>query len=160
MPRLSAGIALYRRTPRGLELFLVHPGGPYWAAKDDGAWSFPKGEYEDNEAPLAAARREYREETGFEVDGDFVALDPVKQKGGKVVQVFAVEGNCDPARIRSNTFTMEWPPRSGQTAVFPEVDRAGWFAPTEAKRKLNPAQSPIVDQLSQILDVRHLGTRS
>lgn len=153
MPRLSAGIALYRRTPRGLELFLVHPGGPFWAKKDDGAWSFPKGEYEDDEAPLAAARREYREETGFEVDGDFVALDPVKQKGGKVVQVFAVEGNCDPARIRSNTFTMEWPPRSGQTAAFPEVDRAGWFAPTEAKRKLNPAQSSIVDQLCRVLGI-------
>lgn len=124
MPRLSAGIVLYRRTSQGIELFLVHLGGPYWAKKDDGAWSFPKGEYEEGDDPLTVARRELHEETGFEIDGDFLALDPVQRKGGKIVQLYAVEGNCDAGAIRSDTFTMEWPPRSGRHVEFPEVDRA------------------------------------
>lgn len=148
MSRRSAGIVLYRRTAGGLEVFLVHPGGPFWKNKDDGAWSFPKGEYDEGEDPLAVARREFREETGFDVEGDLIPLEPIRQKGGKVVQLFAVEGDCDAAAIRSNTFTTEWPPRSGRQVEFPEVDRAGWFDPVEAKRKLNAAQAAVVDQIS------------
>jgi len=151
MPRLSAGIVLYRRRESGVELFLVHPGGPFWARKDDGAWSFPKGEYGDGEEPLAVARREFLEETGRAITGAVIPLDPITQKGGKVVRLFAVEGDCDPATIRSNTFRMEWPPRSGRMAEFPEVDRAAWFAPDEARRKLNPAQATAIDHLLVIL---------
>ena len=153
MPRQSAGLALYRRTETGIEFFLVHPGGPFWAKKDDGAWSFPKGEYEEGEDALAVARREFREETGVEIDGAFVPLEPIRQKGGKVVQLFAVEGDCDAGAIRSNTFTLEWPPRSGRSAEFPEVDRAGWFGPAEAKRKINSAQAAAVDQICEAAGV-------
>jgi predicted NUDIX family NTP pyrophosphohydrolase len=144
---------LYRKKPAGVELFLVHPGGPFWKNKDDGAWSFPKGEYEEGEAPLTVAQREFREETGFDVAGDFTPLEPIRQKGGKIVQLFAVEGDCDAAAVRSNRFTMEWPPRSGRTAEFPEVDRAGWFAPADARRKLNSAQAAAVDQLCDQLEM-------
>lgn len=150
MPRQSAGIALFRRTTSGIELFLVHPGGPFWARKDDGAWSFPKGEYTGGDDPLAVARREFLEETGVALEGEFVPLDPIRQQGGKVVRLFAVEGDCDADAIRSNTFTMEWPPRSGRTAEFPEVDRAAWFAPVDAHRKLNSAQAAAVDQVRDI----------
>lgn len=151
MPRLSAGLVVYRRGAKGIELFLVHPGGPYWSKKDAGAWSFPKGEYSEGEDPLAVARREYEEETGCTVDGDFIPLGPITQRGGKVVRLFAIEGDCDASAIRSNTFTMEWPPKSGRAAEFPEVDRAGWFSPEDAKEKLNPAQVAAVDEIVALL---------
>jgi predicted NUDIX family NTP pyrophosphohydrolase len=152
MPRTSAGIALYRRTQAGVEVLLVHPGGPYWAAKDAGAWSFPKGEYGDGEDALTVARRELEEETGVVVDGDFVPLGTAKQAGGKVVSLWAVEGDCDASATRSNTFLMEWPPRSGRRVEFPEVDRAEWFATATAREKLNPGQMPFIDRLCE-----HLG---
>ena len=138
---------MYRRSGDSLEVFLIHPGGPFWAKKDVGAWSIPKGEYAEDENPLAAARREFREETGFDVDGEFVSLAPVRQKSGKVVSAWAVEGSIDAGAIESNTFSMEWPPKSGRQAEFPEVDKAGWFSPEEARLKLNPAQVAFVDSL-------------
>jgi len=141
----SAGIVMYRRAERGVELLLVHFGGPMWAKKDGGAWSFPKGEIEADEDALTAARREFEEELGTAVDGDFVALEPVKQKGGKVIELFAVAGDLDVGAIRGNTFTMEWPPRSGRRAEFPEVDRAAWFGLEEARRKLLPSLLPVLD---------------
>lgn len=152
MPRSSAGILMYRRGRDAVELFLVHPGGPFWARKDLGAWSIPKGEYEAGEDPLAAARREFQEETGFEARGDFIPLGSLRQPSGKVIAIWAVEGTCDAAAIRSNPFSMEWPPRSGHMAEFPEVDRAGWFTPTEARAKLTRGQIPVVDAL-----LAHLG---
>jgi predicted NUDIX family NTP pyrophosphohydrolase len=147
VPRTSAGVALYRRRGREIELFLTHPGGPFWKNKDDGAWTFPKGEYVEPEEPLAAARREFSEETGFEVSGAPIDLGEVKQKGGKLVRLFAFEGDCDPTAIRSNSFRAEWPPRSGRYAEFPEVDRAGWFTPDDARRKLLASQVEFVDRL-------------
>jgi predicted NUDIX family NTP pyrophosphohydrolase len=143
---MSAGIALYRRVRDSIEIFLVHPGGPFWKNKDDGAWTFPKGEYKEGEEPLAAARREFREETGFEVDGEPIDLGSVEQSA-KVVRLWAVEGDCDASAVRSNTFFKEWPPKSGRQQEFPEVDRAGWFSPDEARRKLLAAQVPFVDRL-------------
>ena len=154
MPRLSAGIVLYRSRGRDLELFLVHPGGPFWANKDAGAWSFPKGEYSEGEDPLTVARREFREETGYSLEGEFIPLAPRKQRGGKVVSLWAVEGDCDADGIRSNTFEMEWPPRSGKRVGFPEVDRAGWFSPVAAKEKINPGQAPAIDELRERLGLR------
>ena len=153
MPRTSAGIALYRRAGDGIELFLAHPGGPFWRNKDDGAWTFPKGEYTVDEDPLVAARREFREEIGLDLDGEFIDLGAVKQSGGKIVRVFAAEGDCDPAAIRSNTFKQVWPPKSGRYVEFPEVDRAGWFAPADARRKLLSAQAEFVDRLCDRLGV-------
>ena len=150
MPRVSAGIALYRRRGPDIEIFLVHFGGPFWAKKDDGAWTFPKGEHDDSEDPLAAARREFREETGFEIDGDFLPLDPVKQSG-KTIRLWAVEGDCDADAVRSEVFSVEWPPKSGQQQEFPEIDRAAWFSPEEAMRKLVPSQTGFVDQLLRAL---------
>lgn len=152
MPRRSSGIALYRRAGTGIEIFLVHMGGPFWAKKDDGAWTFPKGEYEEGEDPLAVARREFREETGFDVGGELVELAPVNQRG-KVIRLWAVEGDCDAGAIRSNTFTIEWPPKSGRQREFPEVDRAGWFSPSAARRKLVPAQTVFVDQICEHLGI-------
>lgn len=147
MPRTSAGIALFRRAGGRLELFLAHPGGPFWRNKDEGAWTFPKGEYTGDEAPLIAARREFREEIGLDLDGEFIDLGVVKQSGGKVVRVFAIEGDCDPATIRSNTFKQVWPPKSGRYEEFPEVDRAGWFSSSEAMVKLIVAQREFVGRL-------------
>jgi predicted NUDIX family NTP pyrophosphohydrolase len=152
MPKTSAGILMYRRAGESIELFLVHPGGPYWAKKDLGGWSVPKGEYEPDEDPLVAARREFAEETGFDVDGDFIPLAPVKQKGGKVVSAWAVEGSIDASAIRSNMFSMEWPPRSGRQQEFPEVDRAGWFGVAEARLKLNASQVAFIDELCERLN--------
>jgi predicted NUDIX family NTP pyrophosphohydrolase len=152
LPKRSAGIVLYRRTDGGPELLLVHPGGPFWAKKDDGAWSIPKGEYAEADDPLAAALREFEEETGTALDGaGAVELGSVVQRAGKVVTAWALEGDLDPATIASNTFTMEWPPRSGRTAEFPEVDRAAWFGRAEARRKLVPAQAELVDRLDERL---------
>jgi len=148
----SAGLLMYRR--RGeLEVLLVHPGGPFWARRDDGAWTIPKGEIEtsNHEEALATARREFQEETGMVPEGPFVALTPVQQKGGKVVHAWAFAGDCDPATLTSNTFTMEWPPRSGKFAEFPEVDRAGFFGLAEARVKLNPAQVAWLDELGRVL---------
>ncbi|MBV9571920.1 MAG: NUDIX domain-containing protein [Alphaproteobacteria bacterium] len=141
----SAGILMFRRTGAEFEFFLVHPGGPFWKKKDEGAWTVPKGAIEDGEDPLAAARREFTEETGFSVDGDFVELGTFKQPGGKHVLVWAMEGDCDPAKLTSNDFEMEWPPRSGKRQRFPEVDRGGWFSDAEARDKLLIGQRPLLD---------------
>jgi predicted NUDIX family NTP pyrophosphohydrolase len=153
MPVRSAGILLFRRPAGGLELLLVHPGGPFWARKDAGAWSIPKGEHADGEDALACARREFEEETGTVPPvGALVALGEVRQRSGKRVSAWAAEGDLDAGAVRSNTFTVEWPPRSGRMQEFPEVDRAGWFAPDAARRALIPAQSAFVDRL-----LEHLG---
>jgi predicted NUDIX family NTP pyrophosphohydrolase len=147
MPLHSAGLLLYRIRNGRLELFLAHPGGPFWAGKDDGVWSLPKGLIEAGEDPLAAARREFAEETGHVVDGDFVPLGELKQKGNKIVHAWAVEGEIDAADIKSNTFAAQWPPNSGQWQRFPEVDRAGWFTVAEARNKILPGQAAFIDRL-------------
>lgn len=147
----SAGLILYRRYQDAWQIFLVHPGGPYWKTKDRGAWSIPKGQFEPGEDPLAAARREFTEETSLALAGPFVPLTPVKQPGGKTVHAWTVEGDCDPAGIRSNTFSMEWPPRSGRQREFPEVDRAGWFGLNEARERITKGQRGFLDQLRALL---------
>jgi predicted NUDIX family NTP pyrophosphohydrolase len=148
----SAGIVLYRLKGDDLEVLLVHPGGPFWVNKDAGAWSIPKGEYEDAEDPEACARREFREETGTELaPGQLAGLGSVKQKSGKHVTAWAAEGDLDPATVISNTFEMEWPPRSGGKQSFPEVDRAEWFDLDTARQKLNPAQAAFIDRLADLL---------
>ena len=145
----SAGLLVYRR--RGeLEVFLVHPGGPYWAKKDLGAWSLPKGEFAEGEEPFDAAKREFTEETGFPVDGEFRQLDPLKQRGGKIIYAWAVEGDGDAAQIKSNSFSLEWPPKSGRMQSFPEVDRAAWFNVAEARKRILTGQVGFIDQLSAI----------
>jgi predicted NUDIX family NTP pyrophosphohydrolase len=149
----SAGLIMYRFKDSQLEVLLVHPGGPFWAKKDNGAWSIPKGEYSDDEEPLKVARREFKEETGHKADGDFMPLKPIKQPGGKVISAWAVEGDCDAGMIKSNTFTMQWPPRSGKRAAFPEVDRAGWFAVNRARQKILKGQRGFLEELSEILRV-------
>ncbi len=151
MPKSSAGLVLYRVRGRGLEVLLVHPGGPFWARKDAGAWTIPKGEVETEEDLLDAARREFEEELGFSPDGDFIPLGTITQKAGKVVRAWALEGDCDPAGIKSNSFTIEWPPRSGKQQAFPEVDRAAFFGIEEAKRKINPAQVELLSRLQEIV---------
>jgi predicted NUDIX family NTP pyrophosphohydrolase len=148
MAKKSAGILLYRIDDGALEVLLAHPGGPFWARKDMGAWTIPKGEIAEGEEPLEAARREMAEETGIEAGGPAIPLAPIRMKGGKTVIAFAVLGDCDPASIRSNTFSMEWPPGSGQQQEFPEIDRAQWFAIKEAKGKILPAQIPLLEQLA------------
>jgi len=152
MPQRSAGILLYRRRRGAVEVLLVHPGGPFWANKDDGAWSIPKGVYEPGEDPLAAARREFAEETGAQLEGEATALGSFRQSAAKIVDVWAVEGEFDPAGLESNTFTMEWPPRSGNMRDVPELDRAEWFTPEAASRKLLKGQRQILEAL-----LRHLG---
>ncbi len=150
MPKLSAGILLYRKTNGRLEVFLVHPGGPFWQNKDLGAWSIPKGEYIAGEDPQAAARREFEEETGQTLPGgELVPLAEIKQPSGKIVSAWALEGNCS-VEIRSNTFSLEWPPKSGKHLDFPEVDRAGWFEIADARAKLLPGQHGFLDQLAQL----------
>jgi predicted NUDIX family NTP pyrophosphohydrolase len=141
----SAGILLWRRKARGYEFFLVHPGGPFWKNRDDGAWTIPKGAIEPEEDPLAAARREFAEETGFTVDGKFVELGSFKQPGGKRVLVWALEGDCDADKLTSNEFEMDWPPRSGKRQSFPEVDRGSWFSESEARDKFLIGQRPMLD---------------
>jgi predicted NUDIX family NTP pyrophosphohydrolase len=146
----SAGVLLYRRRGMAIEVLLVHPGGPFWARKDDGAWSIPKGEYEDGEDARACALREFAEELGAPPpDGELVDLGEVRQKSGKVVTAWALAGDADADAIRSNTFTMEWPPRSGTTREFPEVDRAAWFGLDEARARILPAQAPLLDRLAE-----------
>lgn len=152
MPRLSAGILLYRRRRGDVEVLLVHPGGPYWAKKDDGAWSLPKGEYGDRDDPLAAARREFTEELGRAVPaGRMLPLGEVTQKGGKRVSAWAVEGDLDSTVVGRSTFELEWPPRSGRVQRFPEVDRAGWFTLDAAHAKLLAAQTPFLDRIAELL---------
>jgi predicted NUDIX family NTP pyrophosphohydrolase len=155
MPQRSAGILLYRRRGGAVEVLVVHPGGPFWAKKDDGAWGIPKGGYALGEVPLAAAKREFREETGARVEGETIALGAFRQSAAKIVEVWAVEGEFDPANLESNTFSMEWPPRSGRVGEFPEVDRAEWFTPEEAARKILAGQRPVLEAL-----LRHLGLSS
>jgi predicted NUDIX family NTP pyrophosphohydrolase len=157
--RLSAGILLYRLGDTGLEVLLAHPGGPYFARKDYGAWTIPKGEpssEEEDAAPaslLRIARREFEEETGHRLsDRDPIALGSISQRGGKAVHAWAIEDDLDPATARSNTFEIEWPPRSGRRATFPEVDRVAWFGPEEARRRIRPAQVPLLDQLEAALE--------
>jgi predicted NUDIX family NTP pyrophosphohydrolase len=148
MARRSAGLLLYRRRDGAVELLLVHPGGPLWARRDAGAWSIPKGEVGEGEDPRAVALREFEEETGHPAPrGELVALGEVRQRGGKLVTAWAAAGDLDPAAITSNTFTLEWPPRSGRRREFPEVDRAGWFDPATAREKLLAAQAELVDRL-------------
>jgi predicted NUDIX family NTP pyrophosphohydrolase len=151
MAATSAGLLLFRRTAAGVEVLLVHPGGPLWARKDAGAWSIPKGEIAPGEAPLAAAIREVAEELGLPIAGNFVALTPRRQAGGKVVHAWAVEAEFDPAGLVSNTFEMEWPPRSGRRQAFPEIDRAAWFTLDQARAKINPGQAGMLDELQSRL---------
>jgi predicted NUDIX family NTP pyrophosphohydrolase len=147
MPKQSAGILLYRIRDKRLQLFLIHPGGPFFRNKDDGVWSIPKGEFEDGEEALAAAKREFEEETGQSISGKFIPLDPITQKGGKKVFCWAVEGDIDHETITSNIFEIEWPLRSGRKQTFPEVDRAGWFEVEAAKTKINEAQIGLIEEL-------------
>jgi len=147
LPKRSAGLLLFREVGRRLEILLAHPGGPFWAKKDDGAWSIPKGEFPDGEDPLAAAKREFAEETGFTPDGQFVPLKPVRQAGGKVVYAWAVRGDFEPQRLKSNTFSLEWPPKSDRRQEFPEIDRVAWFTLDVGRRKILKAQSSFLDQL-------------
>lgn len=154
MPKASAGLLLFREVGRGLEVLLVHPGGPFWAKKDDGAWSIPKGELEGEEDALTAAKRELTEETGFAVSGEAIPLAPLRQPGGKIVHAWAMRADLDPSGLRSNTFTMEWPPRSGVQREFPEVDRAAWFSVEAAARKILKGQVGFLAQLEQRLAAR------
>src|SRR5436190_3387104 len=140
MPKVSAGLLMYRRRGGRLQVLLVHPGGPFWRNKDAGAWTIPKGEVPDGEDLLSAARREFEEELGVRPEGTFAPLTVVREKGGKQVHAWCVEGDLDTAAVRSNTFMMEWPPKSGKQAEFPEVDRAEWFDLPAAREKINPAQ--------------------
>ncbi|HEY3727317.1 MAG TPA: NUDIX domain-containing protein [Solirubrobacteraceae bacterium] len=147
----SAGILLHRYVPGGLQVLLVHPGGPIWARRDLGAWSIPKGEYEIEEDPRVAARREFEEELGSPLpEGETVDLGEIRQKSGKVVKAWAVAGDLDVDRVTSNEFELEWPPKSGRRQRFPEVDRAQWFGLEEAREKINPAQAALLDRLSEI----------
>ena len=148
---ISAGILAFRRTGRRLEVLLGHPGGPYWRKRDEGAWSIPKGVVVSDDL-LACARREFNEETGLTADGEFVALAPVKQKSGKTVHAFALEADFDLSGVTSNSFEMEWPPRSGRMQSFPEVDRVAWFDLSTARRKILPGQLPFIDELVERLE--------
>jgi predicted NUDIX family NTP pyrophosphohydrolase len=147
----SAGLLLYRRRNEALEVFLVHPGGPFWARKDLGAWSIPKGEYGEGEDPLDAARREFTEETGFAAPTNAIALGEVKQAGGKLVVAWAAEGECDSDRLVSNVCSIEWPPRSGKTIEIPEVDRGTWFTFEAAREHILISQQPLLERLAGIL---------
>jgi predicted NUDIX family NTP pyrophosphohydrolase len=151
--KTSGGILLYRLRDGAVEVFLVHPGGPFWAKKDAGAWSIPKGEFEAGEDALEAAKREFSEETGSAIAGDFIALSPVKQASGKIVRAWAVRGDIDAAAIASNTFEMQWPPRSGVTREFPEVDRGGWFSLAVAREKLVSPQRALLDELRAMIGI-------
>ena len=147
MAARSAGLLMYRRFAETVEVLLVHPGGPFWAKKDAGAWSIPKGECEPGEEPLAAAIREFREETGLQPEPPYLPLTPIRQRGGKIVEAWAFEGDCDPSSLTSATVSIEWPRGSGRRHEFPEVDRASWFDLEEARRRILPAQAPLLDEL-------------
>ena len=150
----SAGIVLYRRRDDEWQVLLLHMGGPFWARKDAGAWTIPKGEYGTDEDPLAAARREFLEETGSAVEGPFLPLEPIRQRNGKLVTAWAVQGDFDPAQLRSNLFSMEWPPRSGRMQEFPEADRAAWYTLAEARTRMPAGQTMLLDQLEERLNTR------
>lgn len=147
MAKQSAGILLYRIADNQLQVFLVHPGGPFFKNKDDGGWSIPKGEFADDENPLDAAKREFLEETGQSVDGNFIELTTIRQKGGKTVYAWAVEGDIDHETIASDVFELEWPPRSGKRQIFPEIDKAAWFDIEAAIDKINSAQADLIKEL-------------
>lgn len=147
MANQSAGILLFRREKKFVEFFLVHPGGPFWQKKDLGAWTIPKGEFVDNEEALVAAKREFQEETGKLLSGDFIELTPITQKAGKLIYAWGLEGDIDAGSITSNLFTLEWPPKSGKLKQFPEVDKAAWFEESQAREKINPAQVLLIDDL-------------
>jgi predicted NUDIX family NTP pyrophosphohydrolase len=147
MPRQSAGLLMYRCGLQGVEVFLVHPGGPFFAKKDLGVWTIPKGEYLKGEEPLRAARREFQEETGFPLPESFLDLGSVKQAGGKVVSAWAFEGDCDPSKMISNYCEVEWPPRSGRLIEIPEADRGAWFSIAEARERIKERQIPLLDRL-------------
>jgi predicted NUDIX family NTP pyrophosphohydrolase len=149
--KLSAGLLLYRFEQGSLQVFLVHPGGPFFVHKDEGVWSIPKGEYQEGDDPLATAKREFHEETGSHVTGSFHALSPLTQPNGKVVSAWAVESDIDEATVKSNTFSLEWPPRSGKIQECPEVDHGAWFDVPTARTKLQPGQRGFLDQLQQLL---------
>jgi predicted NUDIX family NTP pyrophosphohydrolase len=151
MPKQSAGLLVYRKRDGKTEVLLVHPGGPFWKNKDAGAWSIPKGEFATGEDPLDVAKREFQEETGLTIDGSFQPLAPIKQRGGKTVYAWAVEADLDVSHVKSNTFTMEWPPRSGKQQEFPEVDRAEWFSLDAATEKINDGQRELLQQLQLLL---------
>jgi predicted NUDIX family NTP pyrophosphohydrolase len=151
MAAKSAGTLVYRKRSEAIEVLLVHPGGPFWQKRDLGAWSIPKGEYADNEDAEAAARREFAEETGWTIAGEMTPLGDIRQKAGKTVTAFAAECDFDPANLASNSFEMEWPPRSGRVASFPEVDRAGWFSLADAREKIIEGQRPLLDRLEALL---------
>ena len=153
MKKQSAGILAYRFRNEHCEVFLIHPGGPYWKNRDRDAWSIPKGEFDQGERPFDAALREFKEETGHEVDGDFWELQPVIQKGGKTVYAWAVEADLDAANITSNTFKMEWPPKSGEYKDFPEADKAEWISVDEAQERMFKGQEPLIDQLAETLEL-------
>jgi predicted NUDIX family NTP pyrophosphohydrolase len=152
MPKRSAGLLMYRRRNGQVEVFLVHPGGPFWAKKDMGAWSICKGEYAESELPLEAAKREFQEETGFTAQGSFLELGVVQQASGKIVSAWAFEGDCDPGKLVSNHCQVEWPPRSGRRIEIPEVDRGGWFSIAAARERILKSQEPFLDRLSQMLN--------
>jgi len=151
MSKKSSGLLACRRRAGHVEVFLIHPGGPYWARKDDGAWSIPKGEF-TAENPLEAAKREFIEETGFQTGGPYTALTPIRQPSGKLIHAWAFKGDYDPAAIRSNTFSMEWPPGSGMMRDFPEADRAGWFSIEKAREKIVRGQAGFIDELEKLLE--------
>lgn len=151
MPKKSAGLLVYREVQSEIEVFLVHPGGPFWVNKDEGAWSIPKGEFEEDEDPLDAAEREFTEETGFSIDGEFYSLDSIKQASGKMVYVWAVKGNVDAAAIKSNTFPLEWPKGSHKVTEYPEVDRADWFTLEIARNKIHKGQTEFLDRLEKLI---------
>lgn len=158
MPRTSAGILMYRRDGDGLRVLLAHPGGPFWRNRDEGAWSIPKGEAGAGETPEQVARREFEEELGAPVVGPLTPLGGLRQRGGKCVEAFAIEGEFDVCSLRSNDFKLEWPPRSDNVVSFPEVDRAAWFTPDEARRKILASQRVLIDRLQALLDVPVGGT--
>ncbi len=147
----SAGLLMFRRGPAGIEVLLAHPGGPFWVRRDEASWTLPKGEIGPNEEPLAAALREFAEETGFPSAPPYLPLGELRQKSGKRISAWAFEGDADPARLQSNAFEMEWPPRSGRLQSFPEVDRVGWFDLAHARRKLLAGQAPFIDSLERLL---------
>ena len=147
MPRLSAGLLMYRLKDGSIQVLLAHPGGPFFVKKDDGSWTIPKGEPDGKEDLLLAAQREFEEETGLKPTGPFRSLKPVKQKDGKIVHAWAFEGDCDPATLRSNTFVIEWPPKSGKQQEFPEIDRAEWFDLATARQKIKAGQEGLLDEL-------------
>jgi predicted NUDIX family NTP pyrophosphohydrolase len=155
MSKQSAGLLLFREVSGHLEVLLVHPGGPLWARKEEGAWSIPKGEFEDNEDPLAAAKREFEEETGFTADGEIISLEPVRQPSGKLVYAWAIKRDLDPCQLKSNTFSLEWPPKSGRYQELPEIDRAAWFAIEEASRRILKGQAAFLVQLQAKLGGPH-----